>query len=373
MFKIFATVLFCVGTSWVFAANAPEHQAKVLGKRIREVLDYRIKNLKNCSSLDRGLVADYQSLSRTKYRSQQERLEATIDLFKESERDQECRSFVITGDREINKLQQTKFLPIVHTARSLCAGNDSCLSKVESVINDLAPFCATQNGPNLFGKTDPNPCMAGDKLLGRTIRKKNDPTQKFMTSFLSSLERKISAVRPGIKLDLWNHYLERVQDSPANRKKFLGLMAYFYYALGTGGGYIDGVADHFWIAAHKEHKNADEIFNEFFSARQKADWYRNLVAIKARKKIIFTIKGEDISSMNRHDFMARFLACHFREQGPVIATLLPNFLGLGYESLDFVSHIKNKVTVQRSVDNFDRDTERYRQGTTWGKNFCTKF
>jgi hypothetical protein len=242
---------------------------------------------------------------------------------------------------------------------------------VAKILKDLDPFCATQNSPDYFGVKDPNPCMAGDRLLGKTIRMRNDSHQKLMHFFLNALEFKISEAQNGQSIDLWEIFQERHEDTLENRKKFLGLMTFFYYALGTAGGYIDGVADHFWVSPLEERQSPEAIFLEFFNARQKADRYRQIVRQKVADGLDLTMNGKSIRDMNRHDFMAIFLACHFKEDGNLLGRVLPNVLGYGYESLDFISHLRTRVSVKVSVENFRRDTERYRRGSRWGHAFCS--
>lgn len=368
LLRFFLTFILVMSSA--FADKVEEFQSKILYKRVREVLDYRVNELRSCRSVDQHFINDYQNALKTKYSSQGERLETFLNLLGETQRFSGCAAAIQTGDKKLNDLQRRKLKLPMAAAKAVCLTNRKCLDRVNLIIKELDPFCATQNSPNLFGNQDPNPCMAGDRLLGKTIRRSNDPGQNFMGKFLFTLEGKLKAAKVGAKIDLWSHYLTLAKDTPVGRKKFLALMTFFYYSLGTAGGYIDGIGDWMWWSPFNEFETPASVFREFYSSRQKADWYRNLTKIRDSKNITLLMNGRNVQAMNRHDFMATFLACHYKEQGELISKLLPNFLGFGYESLDFVSHIKGKVKLSVSIDNFTRDTSRYVEGTRWGRAFC---
>jgi hypothetical protein len=74
---------------------------------------------------------------------------------------------------------------------------------------------------------------------------------------------------------------------------------------------------------------------------------------------------------NRHDYMAAYLACHYRQENRLIRESLPILLGYAYESFDFKSHmIDDHDSFKAAKENFVTDTTRYRTGTYWGYQFC---
>jgi hypothetical protein len=371
-----ALLLICILT---FVGNAraqkvskvKEFQSEILLMRVQEMLTYRKEGLAKCAAKDRRFESDFKYLGKGFFNTKQEKLEATLRVLVETENHPKCSNEIQEADEKLNKLQRKKFEIPVKTLQSLCALNSKCLSAVNKLIQELDPFCVTQNSKNYFGVKDGNACMAGDRLLAKVLRQKNDPTQLKIYEFLTAFQNKITSAREGSSLDLWKVYLETNRDTAQTRKEFLALMAFFYYTLGTAGGYVDGIGDHYWLSALKESQYPEEAFAEFYSMRQKVDWYGPLIHKEAKKKNLkFTFKHVSLEGMNRHDYMAMFLSCHFREYNSVAARMIPTILGLAYESLDFVSHIKEEVSLKDSAQNFKKDSSRYAVGSTLGNGFC---
>lgn len=365
-------------------SKVKEFQSEILQMRAQEILMYRREGLEKCLASNKGYTSlqhqrfqsDIKFITSGRFDSKQERLEETLRTLALTEKHPKCGKEIAEADSKLNRLQRKKFDIPIKTARGLCLAmvpplSFKCLKTFDKMIQELDPFCVTQNSKNFFGVKDPNACMAGDRLLGKTVRQKNDPEQKRIHRFLSDLESKIAESKNNGQIDLWKIYLKTNKDTPENRKNFLALTAFFYYTLGTAGGYVDGIADHYWQSALKESQYPEDAFYEFYSMRQKVDWYGHLIHKQAKKKNLqFTIKHVSIKGMNRHDFMAMFLSCHFREYGPIAPRVIPSILGLAYESLDFVSHIKEDVGLEVSAKNFKKDTSRYTVGSTLGNGFC---
>ncbi|OYZ10662.1 MAG: hypothetical protein B7Y39_19980 [Bdellovibrio sp. 28-41-41] len=80
---------------------------------------------------------------------------------------------------------------------------------------------------------------------------------------------------------------------------------------------------------------------------------------------------QDITDINRHNLMASFLACNYRDSGVTIRKILPMTLGYAYESLDFISHLKEHDTLEQAIGNFKTDTNRYDTGVNIGERFCS--
>ena len=355
-------------------SKVKEFQAEILNMRVSEILNNRKDPLGKCLSTieQRRFQSDLRYLDRGNFESKQEKLERTLELLAQTETYSKCIKGIAEADQKLHKLQRKKFEIPTKTLQSLCVGNGKCLKSVNKLIEELDPFCVTQNSKNYFGVKDPNACMAGDRLLGKELRKTNDPNQKEINTFLSILQARIARAKSGTNIDLWTIYLDTHQDTAESRKDFLALLAFFYYTLGTAGGYVDGIADHYWISALKEASYPEDAFAEFYSMRQKIDWYGHLIHKEAKKKnLTFNFKHVSLKGMNRHDYMAMFLSCHFREYGPIAPRVIPVVLGLAYESLDFVSHIKGNVSLLDSAENFKKDSSRYTIGSTLGNGFCS--
>ena len=373
-----------VTSVWGAKPKAREFQSRILMYRVVEVLNSRLKGLEACVSNNKGYSAKELTGFKTQvvgfnkgvYHTQQEIVVKALSLLGETERHPKCEKEIRAADAKLKGVQQKKFVVPMNTALGLCVlavhKSGNCLTNVATILSELDPFCVTQNHANIFGTKDPNACMAGDRLLGKVLREKNDPKQTLITEFLDSLDASIAAARPGSTIDLWKVFLSQNPDSSQNRKKFVALMAFFYYAMGSAGGYVDGISDFYWVNALKETNKYEDVFSEFFSLRQKIDRYGHLIHKKAAEaKVKFSFKHVSLEGMNRHDFMSMFLACHFKNYGSLNAKIIPNILGVGYESLDFVSHVRSDVGIKESVKNFSRDTGRYATGSTLGNSFCT--
>ncbi|HXH30871.1 MAG TPA: hypothetical protein VNJ01_08665 [Bacteriovoracaceae bacterium] len=367
------------------AANVREHTAKILNFRVSEILYHRGEGLRACARTSKQSAASenqkfharFDDLNKTYFNSYQERLETFLELLGTTQHHPVCQAEIAHADQKLRNIQRKTFVVPSAIAQSACLASPvltilKCHQQVKALITELDPFCATQNSENYFGVKDPNPCMAGDSILAKTLRRPQDPTQENLTRFLNSLEAAVRAASPGSQLDLWHVFRETHRDDVENRKLFLGFLNFFYYAMGSAGGYVDGISDVYWISAVNDGNSARDIFPEFFSLRQKVDRYGFIIKKLAKDKgMSFTMNGRSVTDLNRHDFMSMFLACHFKPYGNLASRIIPKLLGTGYESLDFVSHIRSNVGVRTSVENFRVDTARYAQGSNWGNAFCS--
>ncbi len=383
--KTLILFLALVALTRAASANVREFQAQILNFRVIEILNFRGEGLTQCArnnrpgaaALSSAFHGRLQRLNLTYFTNYEERLVAFLDLLSTTENTQLCRAEIAAADDRLRGIQRSKFkLPAI-IAKAACLATPplkilQCRRNVDAIIKELDPFCATQNSNNYFGVKDPNPCMAGDKILADTLRKSSDPDQDQLREFLDAFEQAVKTSRPGTAIDLWQIYLQANYDDYDNRKRFLGMMNFFYYAMGTAGGYLDGIADHYWLRALGEGNSSGDVFGEFFALRQKIDRYGYIIKKLAKNRnLTFLTHGRGVEGLNRHDFMSMFLACHFKAYGPLVSSVIPKILGVGYESLDFVSHIRGNVGVRNSAENFRVDTNRYMQGSNWGQGFCS--
>ena len=366
-------------------ADIREYQAQILNFRVNEILKYRGNGFKQCvrnrkqgaESESYSFHARFNELNATHFRSYKERLEYFMLLLGTTQNHQICGAEIAQADLELRNIQRRTFTIPSVIAQTACLSSpvlalSRCRQNVKAIITELDPFCATQNSDNYFGVKDPNPCMAGDRILAQTLRRPQDPNQENLTQFLNQLDAAVRSAHSGAQIDLWHLFRESHRDDAKNRKLFLAILNFFYYALGTAGGYIDGIADVYWLAAVGDGNSAQEIFPEFFNLRQKVDRYGFILKKLAKdKSISFVMNGRPMAELNRHDFMSMFLACHFKSYGNLASQIIPRLLGTGYESLDFLSHIRSNVGVRVSVENFRVDTARYSQGSAWGNAFCS--
>lgn len=380
---LFILLVVMSSQAWATKLKGREFQSKILMMRVQEIITYRKQGLELCLKARKGyttqmhqdFTSELRSYTQGKFRTNQEIVEKALDVLSLTENHSHCSEEINAADAKLKSIQQSKFNVPMKTAKALCVlavhKSGTCYKNVSAILTQLDPFCVTQNSEDIFGVKDSNACMAGDRLLGKTLRQKYDPDQRLISNFLTSLEAMIGTSKKYATIDLWTLFLKNYADNAYNRKKFLALMAFFYYSLGSAGGYVDGIADHYWSEAFKDGNHPDKVFAEFYSMKQKLDWYRTLIRTKAEPlKIKFTFNKIATEGLNRHDYMAMFLACHFRPYGNINAKIIPDILGFGYESLDMVSHLKEGVSLKNSINNFNRDTGRYTVGSSIGEAFC---
>lgn len=296
------------------SVDAKAFQAEVLFRRIKEIIDVRSLAMNKCSS--KKSLEDFngmkQELEADNFSHYLNKLDLSIEALNLSTQEPECQGEIASADLALKKLQREKFTTIEKMIASICFlatpyVYQKCRAKVTSVINDLDPFCVTQGTKNINGVEDSNPCMAGDRLLGKIMRRKDDPRQSQVASFLRALETQLQDASSESAIDLWTIFSQDKLDNDVERKRFLGMLVMVNY-LGTAGGYVDGPSDEFWQSALRDKKMGEDIFNEFYSLRNKVNWFKHLLGIIKDKNIVLTIKSFSLENFNHHNFMAMFLA-----------------------------------------------------------------
>jgi hypothetical protein len=381
LISIFSVATF--SSAWSAPSKQREFQAKILSLRVEEMLHYRSQGLKACVAAHKGYSAQdfskFQSDLKQlegKFSSKEAQVEKSLEILVETEKNYLCAQEIAHADSLLNQLQRKKFIKPEKAVEASCLvmpfpASKVCLNFVTDVIHDIDPYCVTANSKDIFGYYDNNPCMAAVDILGRMTRKKHDPYQAGISNFLTKLESITTKAKPGATIDMWSLYAGNRKDTPELRKKFLGLMVFLYYTMGTAGGYVDGLPDYFWLGALKDHETATNIFEEYYSVRQVIDWYEDILNSKIKAhKLKLTIKKIPLKDMTHHDYVAMFLACHFKKYGNMTARLIPEILGYGYESLDYISHLKEKRPLKDNIKEFKRDTSSYVNGSKIGLEFC---
>ncbi len=356
---------------------------RVLSGRVHKMLESRLSDISACSSSDRDyLIARYDRLP--VYSDQKNIVLDTLDLYLESYRlTGSCRRALDKNEKSFYSGERSKFSAIHSILNKVCTTQNnlstesldrSCRFKFNQVLADLDPHCVSLQVPNSSNEYDTFPCMAADYMVGKSlVSEKNWQTfLPRMKNFLSNFRQVF--LKPNLKIDgidLWQLYQNGQVDNGQLREEFLAEVNFFFSSFHSASSYIRGFHDHIWHFVLFKTGSAEQALDYFVSSRLVVDEFRTLHGWAEKHQIPMNIRGIEMSGKNRHNYMAAYLACHYRDESRIFHESLPVILGYAYESLDFKSHIvDDHDTYGVAKENFVTDTTRYRTGVYWGYRFC---
>jgi hypothetical protein len=285
-----------------------------------------------------------------------------IEAFQKSETfnsDKLCGRELKAFDGALARKERVKF----RAARLL----PGVAAAVDGLLDELDPSCAVDVIPDLNGELEINPCFAGARLVSEVLWRRGESARETAAEFLWRLNDAIEASSAGQAIALWDLF------GGESHGEFLALLAYLHASSTSVSGYLDGFGDFIWREAALRGDPPEAVLLEYHDRKKMRDSFRDLRSWAANRKLRLYLHsgGIELTAANRHDFMAAFLACHFHgTRRPAHARLVPRLLGYGYETLDFVSHLKQGVPVRASLTHFERDTRRYKDAAEWGASFC---
>jgi hypothetical protein len=356
---------------------------RVLSGRVHKMLEYRLADLGACSAkYQEYLTSHFRKLP--VYSDQRNLVLDTLDLYLESHRlVGPCAQALDKNENAFQKMERSQFSAIHSVSDKLCSKSEnistesterSCRFKLTQILADLDPHCVSVQVPNDSNDYDTFPCMAADFMVGKSLV--SDRTwesflprsKKFLVSFRQEF------LRPDLKtegIDLWPLYRQDQADTSQLREEFLAEINFFFSSFHSASSYIRGFHDHIWHFVLLKTGSADQALEYFISSRLIVDEFRTLHGWAGQHGIPMNLHGIDMAQKIRHNYMAAFLACHYREENRLIHESLPVMLGYTYESFDFKSHIIDEhLSFKASKENFITDTTRYRTGVYWGYRFC---
>lgn len=279
--------------------------------------------------------------------------------------------------RLIEAIQETKNSP----ATCFAAQNTKVVSSIRSKIvmpptlkrdiykfyKELAPACFPVAGKGGLNNPDGNACFAADEMIVQDANSFSQNLAMDALIFADLLLEKIQTVSKGQTLDLYATYASVFQGSP---KQMLTLFASFVTSGNSGvTGWLQGVEDTLLVADLNQKLTKEQIYDRYKMLQEAKLKYQVFREFADKLTPVLTVFGVPVDKWNRHNFMATYLGC--REQGTqedVVKRV--SRIGIGYESKDFVSHIREGVSWDVSVDNFKVDTQRYREGAALGYRVC---
>jgi hypothetical protein len=375
IFTLFFALLPLASAQTADPALLANYREKVLSLRINHVIEYRAEALRRCAqhisvrqaprihelalALSLGLTSDSSRL---------------MQLYQQTEDpwvQHRCSRELALQDNKLSAVERKKFATIKLFMQMSCGVNPLCYDLLPKILKEVDPHCAPASEviPDfLTSELETNPCFAGDRLVGKALWDGNGSSLDRLHQFVIQFHAGVSQAADGATLELSN-YSER--SSPL---ALLAMLSFLSASSSSNSGYVDGFGDYIWQQSLKLGYTPEETLSGYHFYKRIKDLGRDLFAWSQKKHLKLMIgKRFDVSNANRHDFMAAFLACHYRsEDRAAVAKVVPIVLGIGYESLDFVSHIKQGVSVRASVENFNEDTARYRHAAEWATDFCRR-
>lgn len=358
-----------------------EQNYRTLSGRVRAILEVRLQGLNNCDkNTQKTLQEKFNSLY--SYSNRKADVLIFLDLYQESLNvDYKCRQSLDAAENNFHKMERSKFSFIHKSLDLFCSKNNlinpslnsECVGSLSQILRDLDPHCMSTQVPNPKEYYDGLPCLSGDNLIGRMLLEKSNAESlaKEMQEFMGRLRIDLgNKEKREYGIELYNSFLGKRQDSMFLRKKFLAVIALYTSSMSSYASNIEGYHDMMWRTMLIETKSSERALQAFNKIRISVDDFRTLKSWMIEKKLNVTMTAQKLSKMNRHDYMAAFLACYYKERSPSLQKLVPLALGYAYESLDFVSHLREGITFHESVENFSKDTGRYRYGVQWGSLFC---
>lgn len=359
-----------------------EQNYRVLSGRVHKMLESRFKSPTLCSNATKqALLGRYRALPA--YSEKKEVVVEALDLYYDSYQvDAECKKSLDKAERGFHGFERTKFSAVRKVVNKFCSytpgissilQDRSCQLSLHQFLADLDPHCVSVQVPNSSNSYDPFPCMAGDYLIARSL-----VTEASWKTFLLTMRKFLDAYRAHLAspasaktgIDLFQLYRNGRPDTPELREEFLAALNFFYSSFHSASSYIRGFHDHIWAYVLFQSGSPKTAVAYFVASRLLVDEFRMLDDRAGKKKIALRMEQVPMKGKIRHDYMAAYLACHYRDESKLFSERLPVLMGFAYESFDFKSHLKEKVGLKVSARAFKIDTDRYRTGVKWGHRFC---
>lgn len=269
-----------------------------------------------------------------------------------------------------DKLSIQKHLP-VFCALSGVAFFVPCHFVLQKILQDLAPRCNKISIPDFVaGVVDLNSCYAGGKLAIESFPKNPWGRNSDIDIFLTNLWNKVLDNSLNSEIDLYSTYKKSQKESTP--KEFLAVMTFLLTAKNIGGGALDDFTSYNFSKLMQQREGASFIIAELLEMKEIKNSYVAIQKVADQKNIQFKIRDQVIKIGDRHRLMGIFLACHFKGKlGTTVPTeIFPILLGIAYESMDFVSHLKEGISLKKSTQNFLQDVNKYKEAVFFAQKFC---
>lgn len=233
----------------------------------------------------------------------------------------------------------------------------------------LEPSCYKIRLKGELHHVDGNACFAGDRVVVKTFEKLQVDLIETSLRYSYSLLADLSKTPLQGDLNLENSYFNEFQSN--NPTLLLSALA----AIGSSGpsgltGWLQGIEDRLLIQDLNSQLNNEQILRRFTDLQTAKYNYIVFRDTADRYKIKLKIYGQEMSSWSRHNVMAAFLGCSLRGSFDTKTPGLVYLTGVAYEAKDFISHLKEGVSLKASQKNFIDDTNRYKVSGLFGYHLC---
>ena len=248
------------------------------------------------------------------------------------------------------------------------------------ILIELDPRCDKAALPDYkTGHADTNPCTAGYAMV---LKRMKDSGKEIFPSYLESaaeidlylgqLQAQVSSAPLNGEISLLNLNSHNPVGEASLRLRQLSNLAFLFTSYGSRIGMSSPYGDAFWMMPLKGNGSLFSGYAQYFNFMNRKDQFYQILREAKSKKLKIKMSNVIVNEWNRHNYMAAFLACEYHQRGlGKLAHLIPDALGIAYESNDFISHLKDGVSFNNSVQNFKEDTARYREGSAFGEKYCS--
>lgn len=360
--------------------NPDEFRRSILSGRVNRVLEIRVEALRGCArTMGEALQVDAVSQAlreaSSSALSNTDRLLRSLDAYRMSVQIKRSHSGCAEKLREADQIlfeeERVKFRS-ARVGAHLISLNPAGLSPLDYLFIQLDPWCASVTSANFDGSHDGNPCFAGERPILTGLRDtENKRGQTFYAAgadvdfFLSNLARRVESKSQAID------FTELFRPGTEKRRIF-SIMAYLYSAGTSELGWVDGFGEVFWRASLDQGSSAQGALGEYLTWLNRKDQFVALRAKFRQDRLAIYLFGKSVKNWNHHEFISALLSCDYQSSGEgLLARTVPEALGLVYEGKDFVSHLKEKMGIESSFDNFITDVTRHQRGGYLGRTTCS--
>lgn len=381
---------FLVLSSACFAQVDPQnpqdlidYRRAILQTRVEEVMKARLTAINAC--LKNSFSDEVQSISfelaKEIYLSKGRnllKLMHLMDLFRKTEalKKSKCTKELKAADLALHKLERKKFDWVYKLAPTTCLNptDIKCTAKRIALIAHIDPHCVTNVSESYDGNKDGNACFAGINIAIQALKKfpESISLTNEMDSFLISFSEIVSNAKDSDEVE-WTRLFPNYWKFGRDKRDllYLAIMEYFMLATTSNAGIVEAFGDHFWMQPLKNGLSAGAALKNFEQMKNRKDFFRDTLTTAEEKKIVFSYGHFKMANANRHNYMSALLACDLKKKfGTFDSHLVPLILGYAYEAKDFASHIKGGISLEKSLENFVKDTSRYKQGMKIGNSLC---
>ncbi|MBS1961266.1 MAG: hypothetical protein JST04_03545 [Bdellovibrionales bacterium] len=367
------------GATFAGAPNLEDYRREILANRVARVLDARVEAMAKCRS---SAEEEAQLLEIRKYRGEFTNyaksgtpgLVAVLNGYavtaKMKRAGGDCAKKIGDADGALASAERRKFKG-AFIAAGVLNPVPGTLSPIQKIFLELDPWCATATAANFDGSRDTNPCFAGEipilgalrdaaNTSGRTYFESGMKIDQFVQNLAAAVNAKASTIA-----------IESLFPAGTGNREVLAMLTYLYAAGTSELGWVDGFGESFWRTSLDQGASAVTAVGQYLSWLNRKDQFARLRKQIRAAGTPFKLWKREIEGWNHHEVISAFLACNFEARGDdLLARTVPEALGVAYEGKDFVSHIRDKVGLQKSAENFITDVSRHQQGGRFGRIAC---